>query len=500
VQFSYNDTTGVLTAILDVSAADKILYSTAADAWAEAAITSFGRSLIDDADAATARATLGITVYDQETTEDIVAAVIIDSSTIDATYNDGAGTLSLAVIQSALDHGSIGGLGDDDHTIYVLLAGRSGGQTVVGGTASGNALKMSGSTHATKGGVRVYNDNFIAGSDNTPGATIEARKASGSASLQATADDTTSFALVRPINDAGDQIQFWVFGSAYAANVFGIAAAHAGALLYANTAAATYFFLGSVGAHPMIIGYNSAEVARTSSTGLDFANAKTITIDNIAARDADGLLFKDDGGNVAIDIDDGGGVNFLGPIVINDAGADKDVRIEGDTDANLFMLDASADVIGIGIAAPAAKLHIAQSSLGSEVQRLESVATNDDPRESVYQNRVTTTDATVTTLHTFTIAASTTYCIEVRVIARRTGGSSGTAEDGAVYRRVAAVKNVSGTATLIGTIQGDGPQEDQAAWDCTIDVTSNTARCRVTGAANNNITWHMTAHVWSVGS
>src|SRR3990167_2324409 len=30
--------------------------------------------------------------------------------------------------QSAIDHGSLGGLGDDDHTQYALLAGRSGGQ------------------------------------------------------------------------------------------------------------------------------------------------------------------------------------------------------------------------------------------------------------------------------------------------------------------------------------------------------------------------------------
>jgi len=39
--------------------ADRLAYTTALDTWAETAITSFGRSLIDDADAATARATLG---------------------------------------------------------------------------------------------------------------------------------------------------------------------------------------------------------------------------------------------------------------------------------------------------------------------------------------------------------------------------------------------------------------------------------------------------------
>lgn len=42
------------------TAADKFAYTTGIDTWAEAAITSFGRSLIDDADAAAALVTLGI--------------------------------------------------------------------------------------------------------------------------------------------------------------------------------------------------------------------------------------------------------------------------------------------------------------------------------------------------------------------------------------------------------------------------------------------------------
>lgn len=61
-----------------------------------------------------------------------------------------------------IDHGGTGGLGDDDHTQYALLAGRSGGQTLKGGTASGEDLTLMSTNHATKGqiffGNSVYNE------------------------------------------------------------------------------------------------------------------------------------------------------------------------------------------------------------------------------------------------------------------------------------------------------------------------------------------------------
>lgn len=212
VQFSYNDTTGVLTAILDVSGADRYLYSTGADAWAEGTITSFARgllddsdaatmratlglvigtnvqaydaelaalagltsaadglpyftglgtaslatftsaarNLLDDADAATMRSTLGITAYDQETVEDFAGAMVSGNTEtgITVTYDDGTGKLNFVV--AAQDHGALSGLGDDDHGIYALLAGRSGGQALNGGTAANDDLIVQGTSHATR--------------------------------------------------------------------------------------------------------------------------------------------------------------------------------------------------------------------------------------------------------------------------------------------------------------------------------------------------------------
>lgn len=54
-----------------------------------------------------------------------------------------------------------------------------------------------------------------------------------------------------------------------------------------------------------------------------------------------------------------------GQLVVNDIGADFDVRIEGDNDANLFYADASTDRIGIGTASPASKFNVYDATSSS---------------------------------------------------------------------------------------------------------------------------------------
>lgn len=142
---------------------------------------------------------------------------------------------------------------------------------------------------------------------------------------------------------------------------------------------------------------------------------------------------------------------------------------------------------------------ITQPTAGNEVFRLESNATNDDPTEVVFQNRVATTDATTTTIATIAIPASTTVMIEARVVARRTGGASGTAEDGAGYIVTAVYKNVAGTATEIGETSVVS-SEDQAAWAVAFTPSGSNALIQVTGAASNNVTWHVTYRTYSVSS
>jgi hypothetical protein len=52
-------------------------------------------------------------------------------------------------------------------------------------------------------------------------------------------------------------------------------------------------------------------------------------------------------------------LNTSGAVVFNDAGADVDFRVEGDTEANLLFVDASTDRVGIGTNAPSKKLQVA---------------------------------------------------------------------------------------------------------------------------------------------
>lgn len=144
-------------------------------------------------------------------------------------------------------------------------------------------------------------------------------------------------------------------------------------------------------------------------------------------------------------------------------------------------------------------LHVQARQTGVVVQELTSEATNDNPIEKVWQNRTATTNASVATLHTFAVPASTTFAIEARVIARRTGGAAGTAEDGARYIINGVYKNVAGTATIIGAL---GVQEDEsvATYRATLTVSGGNVLCEVTGVLNTNITWHLTARTWQVST
>jgi hypothetical protein len=99
---------------------------------------------------------------------------------------------------------------------------------------------------------------------------------------------------------------------------------------------------------------------------------------------------------------------------------------------------------------------------------------------------VATTDATVTTLTSFTMVDETIAAFDVVVTAaRRTNVTKGGRwKRSVVYRRTSA-----GAATIVGTLETGTDQETDAAWDVTIDTSTNDVRVRVTGAAATDINW-----------
>jgi hypothetical protein len=106
-------------------------------------------------------------------------------------------------------------------------------------------------------------------------------------------------------------------------------------------------------------------------------------------------------------------------------------------------------------------------------------------------SRIQTTDATVTTAWTSpSIATGVTVMIELDVVANTNGASS------AVYKRLAGYRNSAGTVSLVGGgIATPLTGEDVAGWDCTLDISGTTVRCRITGAIATSINWEVHARM-----
>jgi hypothetical protein len=66
--------------------------------------------------------------------------------------NQTAAEAGLSATGHTHDHGTTTGKGDDDHTIYALLAGRAGGQTLIGGTGVADYLELQATASGSPSG------------------------------------------------------------------------------------------------------------------------------------------------------------------------------------------------------------------------------------------------------------------------------------------------------------------------------------------------------------
>jgi hypothetical protein len=80
------------------------------------------------------------------------------STKITITDDTGDDEVDIDVDESELTHANIGSLDADDHTQYTLLLGRSGGQSLIGGTDASDDLTLASTSNATKGQIVASSD------------------------------------------------------------------------------------------------------------------------------------------------------------------------------------------------------------------------------------------------------------------------------------------------------------------------------------------------------
>lgn len=247
-----------------------------------------------------------------------------------------------------------------------------------------------------------------------------------------------------------------------------------GAIVEAAALTNGQLLIGSTGAAPV-----AANLSQGATQGVTIANgAGSITLDTVQdIRTSASPTFV----NATFSGKTVGSVLFVG--------AAKQLQ---EDNANLFWDDTN-NRLGIGTATPARSLDVNGATfLRGSLRYVDAAATN--ANWEVFQAQVSTTDATTTTLTSVTIPTDSVLYLKAKIVGRRTGGTGGTNGDSAVYERSARFKNVGGTVT-VNQIQSDYTSEDQLGWNGTFDVSGASGRVRVTGAANNNITWTVTYEV-----
>jgi hypothetical protein len=103
---------------------------------------------------------------------------------------------------------------------------------------------------------------------------------------------------------------------------------------------------------------------------------------------------------------------------------------------------------------------------------------------------VQTTDINPTTAFTLSLYNNQVVCLKTMVIVV----NSALSKIG-VYERQAAIKCVSGTATLIGPTRDTFTEETDSNMVCTITANSNQAKVTVTGLAATTLDWHVSCEI-----
>lgn len=197
---------------------------------------------------------------------------------------------------------------------------------------------------------------------------------------------------------------------------------------------------------------------------------------------------------------DGGG--FTGIYIGNDgsiADNNDQMWIGDDGSGNaVICADTSLRRVGMGTVVPSGlygRLHIGAIDNSEIIFRLEGAGGGaGNPTENTHLSKGTTTNATATTIGTYSVSNGYCFQFDTRVVGHRTGGSAGAANDSASYWLRATFKYTGGAIVQIGTTDKLA-HEDQAGWDANWVISGNDLLLQVTGATNNDVAWSSISRV-----
>ncbi len=296
---------GTVKGVLYASAADKMLYSTGADTWSEAAITSAGRALLDDATAGDQRTTLGIGTADSPQ----FTAINLGHASDTTLSRTGAGDI-------AIEGNAVYRAGGTD---VPVADGGTGASTAADARIALSAAQSGANTDITSiyldnTGLKIKDTNASHGLSIVPGSNLTADRiltiTTGDAArtLDISAGNVTiSTAGAALIDDADASAQRTTLGLGTAATVnTGTSGAtiplnnDANTFSGANTFTATQTFSGTVDAQGAITisgditpSQITADQNNYNPTGLSTASVVRISSD--AARAVTGLDGGSDG-------------------------------------------------------------------------------------------------------------------------------------------------------------------------------------------------------------
>lgn len=333
--------------------------------------------------------------FTNERAQDAVGAILLDSSSINFTYDDGANTITAVVLPAGVDHNSLANLTTGDvHTQYVALTPGSSTRNIIQPSAA-NFIPLIVRGFASQS-VDFFDIQDSAGTrlfryDNNQRASIN-RNAFSTVSIPSGVPDVSLIVGNRMLTTtAGSAITRAIWAAVQIDNGTNVVARADGldAFVYPNGTQALTLAIGGVYAiRPLSTGaVTTALVLQSSIDGLQGSSTSAITTGyNYYANNTIGALTVTDMylfygvsptktsgaitnlyGLYLQDMSLAGTLNFAivtnaGNIVFNEGGdANTDVRIEGDTEVNLLFTDASVDFVGIGTAAPATRLEIEET-------------------------------------------------------------------------------------------------------------------------------------------